>query len=155
MHQASLILSRNERHSFCKKKKKKNTSGAICPGPQIGLSGLSLQTRLLWIFRQVHWIFKCEVHLKLTFTYSPEWRRKWQPTPVFLPGEPRGQRSLVGCRLWHHTELDWSDLAAAAFPRVAFLWGAERVFCFFPPLASYWEIRRGLWGGEGSFHCPY
>ena len=128
---------------FARKKKKKNTSGAICPGPQIGLSGLSLQTRLLWIFRQVHWIFKCEVHLKLTFTYSPEWRRKWQPTPVFLPGEPRGQRSLVGCRLWHHTELDWSDLAAAAFPRVAFLWGAERVFCLFPPLGQL--LRNKVW----------
>ena len=32
------------------------------------------------------------------------WRRKWQPTPVFLPGESQGQRSLVGCRLWGHTE---------------------------------------------------
>ena len=28
------------------------------------------------------------------------WRRKWQPTPVFLPGESQGRRSLVGCRLW-------------------------------------------------------
>ena len=28
------------------------------------------------------------------------WRRPWQPTPVFLPGESRGQRSLVGCRPW-------------------------------------------------------
>ena len=28
------------------------------------------------------------------------WRRKWQPTPVFLPGEFRGQRSLVGCWPW-------------------------------------------------------
>ena len=28
------------------------------------------------------------------------WRRKWQPTPVFLPGESQGQRSLVGCCLW-------------------------------------------------------
>ena len=28
------------------------------------------------------------------------WRRNWQPTPVFLPGESQGQRSLVGCRLW-------------------------------------------------------
>ena len=26
-----------------------------------------------------------------------DWRRKWQPTPVFLPGESQGQRSLVGC----------------------------------------------------------
>ena len=28
------------------------------------------------------------------------WRKKWQPTPVFLPGESRGWGSLVGCRLW-------------------------------------------------------
>ena len=28
------------------------------------------------------------------------WRRKWQPTPAFLPGESQGQRSLLGCRLW-------------------------------------------------------
>ena len=31
-------------------------------------------------------------------------RRKWQPTPVFLPGESEGWRSLVGCRLWGRTE---------------------------------------------------
>ena len=28
------------------------------------------------------------------------WRRKWQPTPVFLPGKPHGQRSLVGYSPW-------------------------------------------------------
>ena len=32
------------------------------------------------------------------------WRRKWQPTPVFLPGESQGWQSLVGCRLWGRTE---------------------------------------------------
>ena len=37
------------------------------------------------------------------------WRRKWQPTPVFLPGESHGRRSLVGCRLWGHTELDTTE----------------------------------------------
>ena len=31
------------------------------------------------------------------------WRRKWQPTPVFLPGESQGRGSLVGCRLWSRT----------------------------------------------------
>ena len=42
-------------------------------------------------------------------------RRKWQPTPVFLPGESQGRGSLVGCRLWGHTVgHDWSNLAAAA-----------------------------------------
>ena len=42
------------------------------------------------------------------------WRRKWQPTPAFLPGESQGQGSLVGCRLWGcRVGHDWSDLAAA------------------------------------------
>ena len=39
------------------------------------------------------------------FTFM-HWRRKWQPTPVFLPGESQGWGSLVGCRLWGRTELD-------------------------------------------------
>ena len=34
------------------------------------------------------------------------WRRKWQPTPVFLPGESQGWGSLVGCHLWGRTESD-------------------------------------------------
>ena len=33
-------------------------------------------------------------------------RRKWQPTPVFFPGESQGWGILVGCRLWGHTESD-------------------------------------------------
>ena len=36
-------------------------------------------------------------------------RRKWQPTPVFLPGESQGQGSLVGCRLWGRTESDTTE----------------------------------------------
>ena len=31
------------------------------------------------------------------------------PSPVFLPGESQGQRSLVGCRLWGRTELDMTE----------------------------------------------
>ena len=48
------------------------------------------------------------------FTFM-HWRRKWRPTPVFLPGESQGRGSLVGCRLWgRRVGHDWSDLAAAA-----------------------------------------
>ena len=36
------------------------------------------------------------------FTFM-HWRRKWQPTPVFLPGESQGRGSLVGCFLWGRT----------------------------------------------------
>ena len=37
------------------------------------------------------------------FTFM-HWRRKWQSTPVFLPGESQGRGSLVGCLLWSRTE---------------------------------------------------
>ena len=42
------------------------------------------------------------------FTFM-HWRRKWQPTPVFLPGESQGQGSLVGCRFWGRTESDTTE----------------------------------------------
>ena len=37
-------------------------------------------------------------------------RRKWQPTPVFLPGESQGQGSLVGCHLWGCTGSDMTEV---------------------------------------------
>ena len=42
------------------------------------------------------------------FTFM-HWRRKWQPTPIFLPGESQGQGSLVGCHLWGRTQLDTTE----------------------------------------------
>ena len=39
------------------------------------------------------------------------WRKKWQPTPVFLAGEFHGQRSLVCCSPWGYTELDTTEPA--------------------------------------------
>ena len=45
----------------------------------------------------------------LLFTFM-HWRRKWQPTPVFLPGDSQGRGSLVGCRLWGHTESDTTEV---------------------------------------------
>ena len=42
------------------------------------------------------------------FTFM-HWRRKWQPTPVFLPGESQEWWSLVGCRLWGRTESDTTE----------------------------------------------
>ena len=42
------------------------------------------------------------------FTFM-HWRRKWQPTPVFLPGESQGRWGLVGCRLWGCTESDMTS----------------------------------------------
>ena len=47
--------------------------------------------------------------LHFHFSLFMHWRRKRQPTPVFLPGESQGQGSRVGCRLWGRTELDTTE----------------------------------------------
>ena len=59
----------------------------------------------------VHGVTKSRTRLSdFTFTFPfMHWRRKWQPTPVFLPGESQGRRSLVDCRLWCRTKLDTTE----------------------------------------------
>ena len=59
----------------------------------------------------VHGVAKSQAQLSdFTFTFHLlHWRRKWQPTPVSLPGESQGQ-SLVGCRLWGRTESDTTEV---------------------------------------------
>ena len=42
------------------------------------------------------------------FTFM-HWRRKWQPTPVLLPGKPHGWKSLVGYSPWDYKELDMTE----------------------------------------------
>ena len=50
----------------------------------------------------IHEVAKSRTRLSnFTFTFPfMHWRRKWQPTPVFLPGESHGQRSLAGYSPW-------------------------------------------------------
>ena len=43
------------------------------------------------------------------FTFM-NWRRNWQPTPVFLPGESQGRGSLLGCHLWCSTESETTEV---------------------------------------------
>ena len=59
------------------------------------------------LWAAAHGVAKSRTQLSnFTFTH---WRRKWQPTSVLLPGESQGRGSLVGCRLWGHTELDTTE----------------------------------------------
>ena len=78
------------------------------------------------------------------------WRRKWQPTPVFLPWESQGWGSLVGCRLWSSTESDttWSNLAAAA--AIYFrLWTLHLFFQTFSFVLRYSQLAMFIY-----FHQP-
>ena len=55
----------------------------------------------------VHGVAKSRTQLSdFTFTH---WRRKWESSPVFLPGESQGWGSLVGCHLWGHAESDMTE----------------------------------------------
>ena len=57
----------------------------------------------------VHGVLKSRTRLSdFTITFMHR-RRKWQPTPVFLPGESQGWGSLVGCHLWGRTESDTTE----------------------------------------------
>ena len=51
----------------------------------------------------------CDWATSLSLSTCMHWRRKWHPTPVFLPGESQGRGSPVGCRLWGLTESDTTE----------------------------------------------
>ena len=88
------------------------------------------------------------------FTFM-HWRRKWQPTPVFLPGESQGRGSLVGCRLWGRTVgHDWSDLAAAAASFESLYFCIYICICCLvaKPCPALLQPR-GLW--PTKFLCPW
>ena len=76
------------------------------------------------------------------FTFM-HWRRKWQPTPVFLPGESQGRGSLLGCHLWGRTESDTTVMTGAAAAtslnclRASYLnLCFQSPFSFSPPLST-------------------
>ena len=77
------------------------------------LPGKSHGLRSLIGWAAVHGVAKSWTRLSdftsLSLFTVMHWRRKWQPTPVFLPGESQGLGSLVGCRLWGRTESDTTD----------------------------------------------
>ena len=52
---------------------------------------------------------RCRSRGLLLWVRKIPWRRKWQPTPVFLPGESHGQRNLVGYSPWGCKESDTSE----------------------------------------------
>ena len=66
------------------------------------------------------------------------WSRKWQPTPVFLPGGSHGQRSLAGYSPWGGRELDRTERLThtrVPYPYKTFPVMVQ-IMIFFPPYAS-------------------
>ena len=84
-----------------------------------------------WVNVSCHWVFpggasgkepvcQCRKHKRHGFdpwVRKISWRRKWQPTPVFLPGKSHAQRSLAGYNPWVHKESDTTEqLSMHAYP---------------------------------------
>ena len=93
----------------------------LCSPPSGSLTSL----RLAWGCQDFEWGREWGTFYELTYYtyyiyiyntfifttyYTYSWRRKWQPTPVFLPGESQGRGSLVGCCRWGHTESDTTEV---------------------------------------------
>ena len=80
------------------------------------------------------------------FTFM-HWRRKWQPTPLFLPGESqgRGQGGLASCSLWSHKGSDMTRQLNNSFIQVV----EVSFFCFVKNALEFWKrlqwICKQLW----------
>ena len=70
------------------------------------LGGGSKKILLQFMSKSVLPMFSSKSFVVSSLTF---WRRKWQPTPVFLPGESHGRRNLVGYSPWGRTELDTTE----------------------------------------------
>ena len=74
----------------------------------------------------IHGVAKSQTQLSdLTELMATQWRRKWQPTPVFLPGKSHGQRSLAGYSPWGHKELDTTERLTHTHMATQWLRGKE------------------------------
>ena len=90
------------------------------------------------------------------FTFM-HWRRKWQPTPVLLPGESQGQGSLVGCCLWGCTESDTTEATQQQQQQQQFAvsWGAAILLKDFPSCLLFYSTYLKLqptFGENGTQH---
>ena len=62
-----------------------------------------------WKSHTIISVISCVLHRLALLIRGRDYMSKWQPTPVFLPGESQGRGSLVGCRLWGLTESDTTE----------------------------------------------
>ena len=114
------------------------------PRSKLCISKQVVQSHLSWFFNLRHYqltfFMKDEDLVVLNFHSPPNtffspyslypWRRKWRPTPVFMPGESHGLRSLAGYSPWgHRVGHDW---ATKPIPSTGFLGGSgvKKVACY-------------------------
>ena len=92
------------------------------------------------------------------FTFL-HWRRKWQPTPVFLPGESQRWGSLVGCHLWGRTERTWLKWLSSSSSRYKIRWLHSFLLMLIYNLAFSWFVKSfivlafAFWLSKFQWNC--
>ena len=87
---------------------------ACSPLPQLPLSPVAISSSVNgvpWWLSDKESSSQCRRQEFDPWTGKSPWRRKWQPTPVFLPGKSHGQRSLMGYSPWGRKESDTPEHA--------------------------------------------
>ena len=87
---------------------------------------------LIKVSQQVKNRLQCRRHKFNPWVWKIPWRRKWQPTPVFLPGEFYGQRNLAGYSPWSCKESDttqwlthYQEKMRRWIPTLVFMWESQ------------------------------
>ena len=83
------------------------------------------------------------------FTFM-HWRRKWPPTPVFLPGESQRRGSLMGCYLWGLTESDTTEVTQHQQQTLSFFLHFFPSFHSPPPSISLFSLPPFLFSFSSS-----
>ena len=100
-------------------------------------------TGLPWWLRWQRIYLQCKRCRFDPWVRKSTWRRAWQPTPVFLPGEFHGHRSLVGYSPWGLKELDTTE-----WRTLTTFWGKNHSLCCLKatdPQRGYVTSRRWVW----------
>ena len=122
-------------HLFC------CLANSFCWVGQTFLSGFSITS-----YRKTQTNFLAIPRLHFWPSQDFIWKRKWQPTPVLLPGESHGGRSLVGYSPWHRKELDTTERLHFHFHFQYFI--ASVIYSLIKSRLSIipWFVSCGEWG---------
>ena len=118
-----------------------------------------MATGLPWWLRRLSICLQCGRPRFDPWVGKIPWRRKWQSTPVLLPGRSHGQRSLVGYSPWGREESDtteWLYLTLQSFIGVKFIhppprsWALTPTACCHPGTPTHAWGTHFLWNGSAT-----
>ena len=116
--------------------------------------GTELNNGLSWWLRHQRLYLQSRIPGFNPWVGKNPWGRAWQPTPVFSPGEPRGQRSLASYTPWGCKELDTTEQLSAAHTELNTQGITVPKLGYFHMVLRLWAIRISNSGGISGTIIP-